>query len=92
MLLPLLAAYCITHRFSPWQATPPSYRSPHAHYILVYAFAPVHHSRLAPRSGQVALLSAGPFQRRGTYRVRVVLYDGFQPMEAAPGVASHFAS
>ncbi|EFJ52780.1 hypothetical protein VOLCADRAFT_86096 [Volvox carteri f. nagariensis] len=35
---------------------------------------------------EVRLFTAGPFQKRGTYRVRAVLYDGYQPMEAAPGV------
>ncbi|GLI63027.1 hypothetical protein VaNZ11_005887, partial [Volvox africanus] len=35
---------------------------------------------------EVRLFMAGPFHKRGTYRVRAVLYDGFQPMEAAPGV------
>lgn len=34
---------------------------------------------------EVRLGSAGPFYKRGTYRVRAVLYDGYQPMEAAPG-------
>lgn len=34
---------------------------------------------------EVRLGAAGPFTKRGVYRVRVVLYDGFQPMEAAPG-------
>ena len=31
---------------------------------------------------QVFILSAGPFAKRGTYRLRVVLYDGFQPLMA----------
>ncbi|KAG1676617.1 hypothetical protein FOA52_008746 [Chlamydomonas sp. UWO 241] len=35
---------------------------------------------------QVYVQLAGPFQRRGTYRVRVVLYDGFQPLLAGPGL------
>lgn len=28
----------------------------------------------------------GPLTKRGKYRIRLVLYDGFQPLEAAPGV------
>jgi len=31
---------------------------------------------------QVFIVSAGPFSKRGTYRLRVVLYDGFQPLMA----------
>lgn len=40
-----------------------------------------------PARPQIYIGTAGPFTKRGTYRVRVVLYDGFQPMEAAPGGA-----
>ena len=31
---------------------------------------------------QVNLIKAGPFDKRGSYRVRVILYDGFQPVAA----------
>ncbi|WIA19544.1 hypothetical protein OEZ85_004153 [Tetradesmus obliquus] len=34
---------------------------------------------------QVHVASAGPFSRRGTYRVTAVLYEGYQPVEGAPG-------
>lgn len=34
----------------------------------------------------VYLHSAGPCDKRGTYRVRAVLYDGFQPLSAGPGL------
>ena len=30
--------------------------------------------------------SAGPLGKKGTYRLRVVLYDGFQPLTAGPGL------
>ena len=33
---------------------------------------------------QVFVQSAGPFAKRGTYRMRIVLYDGFQPLLAGP--------
>ena len=29
---------------------------------------------------------AGPLEKKGTYRLRVVLYDGFQPLTAGPGL------
>eukprot|EP00878_Enallax_costatus_P034475 GHUV01038227.1.p1 GENE.GHUV01038227.1~~GHUV01038227.1.p1 ORF type:complete len:320 (+),score=114.50 GHUV01038227.1:447-1406(+) len=35
---------------------------------------------------QVHVTTAGPFSKRGTYRVSVVLYEGYQPVESAPGV------
>ena len=35
-------------------------------------------------SVQVFVQSAGPFAKRGTYRMRIVLYDGFQPLLAGP--------
>ena len=28
--------------------------------------------------------TAGPFSKRGTYRMRIVLYDGYQPLLAGP--------
>jgi hypothetical protein len=33
---------------------------------------------------QLNIRMAGPFLTRGSYRVRVVLYDGWQPVTAGP--------
>lgn len=33
---------------------------------------------------QLHMLSVGPAQQRGSYRVRAVLYDGFQPLYVGP--------
>ena len=35
-------------------------------------------------SVQLHIQTAGPFTTRGSYRMRVVLYDGFQPISAGP--------
>jgi hypothetical protein len=39
-----------------------------------------------PEALHVYVASMGPLCKRGKYRVRLILYDGFQPVEAAPGV------
>lgn len=36
---------------------------------------------------QVTVQTAGTFTKRGTYRVAVVLYEGFQPVGAGGGAA-----
>lgn len=39
-------------------------------------------SALVHTHSQVGVVSAGPFPNKGSYRLRVVLYEGFQPVEA----------
>eukprot|EP00967_Tisochrysis_lutea_P038090 scaffold45691_cov18-Tisochrysis_lutea.AAC.1 len=39
---------------------------------------------LTTTHSQFLIQSAGPFSVPGQYRVRVILYDGYQPVEAGP--------
>jgi hypothetical protein len=48
---------------------------------------PFPHTAFCSLPHQVTVQAAGPFTKRGTYRLSVVLYEGFQPVAAGAGGA-----